>query len=77
MIRAIYLFLKRVIALRTWWDNAFLVLQVVGLGVGWWGESFATGVGLMAVATALYGLANVVVVGTDEVRKCRHGGSAG
>ena len=47
---------------RTWWDNAFLGLQLIGLIGGWWGESFDTGLFLMMVALGWYGVTSLVVV---------------
>lgn len=60
MIRTIRLYMQR--QQRTWWDNAFVGLQMSALGVGWWVESFDTGMFLLAVAFLLYCLTSLVVV---------------
>lgn len=66
MMKSIRLYLQRHVQRRTWWDNAFLGLQLLGLGGGWWGESFDVGMLLMTVALGWYCATSLVVVLSHE-----------
>ena len=62
MSKRLWRAITRQLQRRTWWDNAFGGLQLMGLIGGWWGESFDTGLFLMMVVLGWYCATSVVLV---------------